>query len=191
MGPRAVGFLLLASCGAGGGAAGAGDSGGATEASAQDAPSADGATWIPTMHACSFTATGVVQSPPPPAGPPLTPCPGASLANAQITGTEGGPVAPGATATIAVLVTNAGAQIAYPCLALASDHADVTFGAGGPEQYALTSQVTFSTEVTFGPSLAPGTRVRFAAWISGWAGQAADGASLACTSGLLEWDVVL
>jgi hypothetical protein len=151
----------------------------------------DDATWIPTLHTCSQSSTGFVQYAPPPAGPSSTPCQGAMLSNPQVRAVEGGPVVPGTTATVSVDVTYAGSTIAYPCLAISSDTPGVSFLSGGPEQYVLVSQVTFSVEVTFGASLAPGTRVRFAAWVAGGGGTTPDGSLIECTSGLLDWDVVL
>jgi len=62
---------------------------------------------------------------------------------------------------------------------------------GGPEQYVLVARVTFSIEVAFDSSIAPGTRVRFAAWVAGGGGTTPDGSLIDCTSGLLEWDVLV
>jgi hypothetical protein len=152
----------------------------------------DDATWIPTLHTCSQSSRGFMQYAPPPAGPSSTPCQGAMLSNPQVRAVEGGPVAPGTTATVSVDVTYAGSTIAYPCLAISSDTPGISFlASGGPEQYVLVPQVTFSVEVTFGASLAPGTRVRFAAWVAGGGGTTPDGSLIECTSGLLGWDVVL
>jgi hypothetical protein len=152
---------------------------------------ADGAVWPPPLHACSQSSTGFMQDPSPPAGPSLTPCPGVDVSGPQITGIEGGPIAPGTSAILSVSVANSGAQISYPCLGIATDNPDVSFAYGGPELYAIVPSVTFSTQVTFGSSIAPGTHVRFAAWVGGWGGNSPDGSMIECTSGLLEWEVVI
>ena len=152
----------------------------------------DDAPWVPTLHTCSQSSAGFVQSAPPPAGPSSTPCAGAVLSNPQVFDLEGGPVAPGTRAMVSVDVTYAGSTIAYPCLAISSDTPGVSFVvSGGPEQYVLVARVTFSIEVAFDSSIAPGTRVRFAAWVAGGGGTTPDGSLIDCTSGLLEWDVLV
>jgi hypothetical protein len=196
-----LGCLAAVACGAtqtmrpGSDGSAVGDAAGEVECGAGDdaAPDAgDEATWVPALHTCSQSPTGFVQYAPPPAGPSSTPCQGAVLSNPQVHAVEGGPLAPGTTATVSVDVTYAGSTIGYPCLAISCDRPGVSFVvSGGPEQYVLIPQVTFSIDVTFGPSLAQGTRVRFAAWVAGGGGTTPDGSLIECTSGLLGWDVVL
>jgi hypothetical protein len=212
-----LGFSALAACGASQTAPSAHDSGstvgdataavameeGGSEASAPNdaAPGPtpgtvildlnDGGVWPLPLHACSQSPTGFTQSPPPPQGPSLSPCPGAGVSGVQITAVDGGSIAPGASAILSVLVVNAGAQIGYPCLGIFTDNPDVSFAYGSPVLYALGSSVTFSTQVTFGAAIAPGTHVHFAAWVGGDGGNSADGSVLQCASGLLEWEVVI
>jgi hypothetical protein len=172
---------------------------GPADTTASENPS-DGATWSPPLHGCELSPVGFVQDPPSSPGPSLT-CPGSSqvvLSNPQVVGPDGGaiaPIAPGAMATVSVLVTSQGSQgLGYPCLALATDNPAVTVGAGGPTLYSLNPRagVTYAVNVTFGSSIAPGTRVRFAAW-AGWSGGVeADGAILDCVSApALLWDVAV
>jgi hypothetical protein len=120
------------------------------------------------------------------------------LSNPQVLVPDSGanaPIAPGATTTAAVRVTNLGsAGLGYPCLALVADNPAVVVGEGGPDLYSLNpgTDVTYWVNVTFGSSIAPGTRVRFAAWAGWWGGDAPDGAALDCVSAApLVWDVTV
>jgi hypothetical protein len=158
----------------------------------------DGAAWSATRHACGLSATGFVQEPTPPAGPSLTSCPGSGqvvLSSPATLGQDGGPIAPGATATVTMLVANDGAQgLSYPCVGVAADTSGVSFGPGSPEIYSIDAGVsrTFGMDVTFATSISQGSRVRFAAWLVWSGGGLADGSTLPCTSAsVLEWDVVV
>jgi hypothetical protein len=118
------------------------------------------------------------------------------LSNPQVVGQDGGTIAsiaPGTMAAVTLLMKNLGSRgLAYPCLALAADHPAVTVGVGGPTLYSLNPQVgmTYGVDVPFGSSIAPGTRVRFAAWAGWWGGDSPDGAVIDCVSASpLVWEV--
>jgi hypothetical protein len=158
----------------------------------------DGGPWQPTAHACGLSSTGTIQLAPPPSGPSLLNCAASgevSLSSPQLFGPDGGPLAPGSTVTLTVVVNNAGAQgLGYPCVALTADDARVSFSSEGPEDYALLphGNLTFSASVVLPPDIAAGTRLRFAAWAVWSQGTQADGATGACIEPQpLEWDAVV
>jgi hypothetical protein len=180
-----------------GGVASSGGSSDASGADATDHPPLDApadAPWIPTLHACTFFTPS--QQPPPPAGPVVASCSGVTLSNPVITGPEGGPLTGGTQATLTVLVHTTRSDInTTPCLGLSSDNSDVTFGQGGPVLFALVPSQqgqTFTYPVTFGAAIAPGTVVRFAAWLV-WknTGGSPDASDPTCTGGLTEWSATV
>jgi hypothetical protein len=158
----------------------------------------DGAAWAPTLHACTGTPAGFMQLAPPPVGPSLQSCPGSDqvvLSNPQMAVQEAGLMPPGAATTLSLLVTSPSTPcLAYGCLALSADNPDVSFTGGGPELYCVNtpSGTTFSSYVTFASSIAPGTHVRFAAWLVWVNTTTFDGATPAsCASAVFTWDAVV
>ena len=161
----------------------------------------DAAAWSPALHSCAYT-TGFEQYPPPPAGPAVTPCPGADrfgFTKVQVIGQDGGPVIAGTTATVSLVVTYGGLAdggppascVEYPCLAISADNPGVSFSGGGPLLYCLSPGWVYSIDATFASDLTPGTRVRFSAWAVGSNSIAPDGSSGDCSTPPVQWDLTL
>lgn len=114
------------------------------------------------------------------------------LSGAQIVGADGGAgAAPGSSATVSVSLTDpaGGSGVGYPCVGFEADDPRVTFDVGDPvfsDAYAILSGRTMVLQigVQFGATIAPGTVVRFTAWI--------DVLNGGCTNGSdLSWDVLV
>lgn len=173
-----------------------------SDSSEADEGAFDAAPWSPALHGCAYTTGFEQYPPPPPAGPAVTPCPGADLfgfTKMQVIGQDGGPVTAGTTATVSLVVTSGGIAdagqpgtcVAYPCLAISADNPGVSFSGGGPLLYCLSPGWVYSIDATFASTLTPGTRVRFSAWAIGSNGIAPDGSSDECNTPPVQWDLTL
>jgi len=162
------------------GGAAAGDTGGSDEGSGD-------AGWSFPRHVCVANGTGalITQS---------HDCRGVdqlTISNPKVGDVEGGPVAPGTSGRVEVLVTvpQSSQGWGYPCVGFAADNAGVSFTESDPvfnNAFGLAAgqSETFSIGVQVSSSLLHGTVVRFVAW--------ADSLNQGCTNGAeLNWNVTL